>query len=128
MKLSLKYIKKFSTRTFAISLSIILSMLLIVGVGILSQSAKVLEVEYLKYDNGNFHVVYSEINKKQLEEIRNTEGIKNIAVKSFYDGFNYNDILFISLNCVDENYLPINNSKIIKGRLPKNENEIALET
>jgi putative ABC transport system permease protein len=87
--IAVNYIKRYKSRSLAISLSIVLSMILIVGIGLLSQSAKQAEVDIIKYDTGSSHVRMSEINLQQLQVIENTEGIARIAITSLYAGYNY---------------------------------------
>ena len=52
----INHIKKYKARSLAISLSIILSMILIVGIGSLSYSAKQAEVDIIKYDTGSSQI------------------------------------------------------------------------
>lgn len=127
INLAINYIKSYKARSLAIALSIILSVILIVGVGSLSYSAKKVEIDIIKYDTGSSHVSMSEINSQQLQLIKNTKGINKVAVTSFYDSYNYKNKVLMNLVFANQEYLQIQNSQIKKGRFPTNLNEIALE-
>lgn len=127
MKLAIKYIQKYYKRSFAIGLSIILSVVLIVGVGTLSQSVKKAEVDELKYTSGNTHLKIKNLNKEQIEILNKNKAIKNISYTSFYDGYNYKDKALVNLIYSSESYLDLDNSSIVEGRFPNGEGEIALE-
>ncbi|WP_195948290.1 FtsX-like permease family protein [Paraclostridium bifermentans] len=127
MRLAWSYIKNYLSRTLSIGLSIILSVTLIIGVGILSDSAKKADIDKLKYDLGNYHVKYKDINSKQLKQINGDGEINKIAVSSYYDSNEFDGKLMMNLIRSDESYLNIFNSGILNGKFPTKENEIALE-
>lgn len=127
IKIALKYIIKLYKRSLAIALSIILSVFLVVAIGIIAQSAKLSEINFLKNDIGNYHVIYSDMDEQQLNEIKSIDGIKNISIKSFYDGLNHEDRVLMNINYIDNSYLDMMNTSIINGKFPGNENEIVLE-
>lgn len=127
LRIITSYIKKYTSRTFAICSSIVLSIALIVGVGILSKSAKEAHVAKTKYECGDYHVRYKDLNSEQLEIIRKNKDTQQIGLTSYYDSNSNIDEILINLQKVNEEYIKLGNSKIIKGKLPTKENEIALE-
>ena len=126
-KVSFKYINKYYSRSIAIAISIILSTILIVGIGTLSKSAKQAEVDIIKYDTGSSHLRLSNINEEQLKELKSISGINHIGVTSLYDSYNYKDKVLMNIVCADKAYIELDNGKIKEGTFPKNSNEIALE-
>lgn len=122
----IKYIKSFKSRSLAIVLSIILGTSLIVGVGTLSKSAQQAGLDRVKRETGTYHVAYKDIDKKQLNIIKEGSDIKNIGVTSYYASTDIGEKLPINIIYADNNYLN-DESEIIKGRLPKGENEVVLE-
>lgn len=126
-EVSFKYIKKYFSRSVAIAVSIILSTILIVGIGTLSKSAKQAEVDIVKYDTGNSHVRLSGINEEQLKTLKSNSDVKNIAATSLYDSYNYKNKVLMNIVCADKNYINLDNGSLKKGSFPQNSNEIALE-
>ncbi|MCR1954634.1 ABC transporter permease [Clostridioides mangenotii] len=126
-KIITAYIKKYISRTLAICASIVLSIALIVGVGTLSKSAKEAHVAKTKYECGDYHVKYKDLNKEQLEIIKKNKDIQQIGLISYYDSNSNIDDILINIQRANEEYIKLGNSKIIDGKLPIKENEIALE-
>ncbi|WP_024622108.1 ABC transporter permease [Metaclostridioides mangenotii] len=128
LKITTLYIKKYSSRTFAICASIVLSIALIVGVGTLSKSAKEANIAKMKYECGNYHVKYKDLNKDQLDIVSRNKDIQEIGLTSYYDSNNPDDDMMINIQKSNEEYIKLGNSEIVEGRFPTKQNEIALET
>lgn len=67
------------------------------------------------------------MNNKQLEILSKNKDIKKIGLTSYYDSNSNNEEILINLQRANEEYIKLGNSKVIEGKLPTNENEIALE-
>ncbi|KPI56111.1 ABC transporter permease [Clostridioides difficile] len=126
LKIVLRYIKSYKARSLAITLSIILATSLIVGIGTLSRSAQQADVDRFKKDLGTDHVYFKDINKNQLEYIKSSKDIKNLGITAHYGYTDPNEKLPINLEYANKNYLT-NQSKLIKGHLPKANNEVVVE-
>lgn len=126
LKLVIKYIKNYKARSLAIVLSIIMGTALIVGVGTLSRSAQQANLERLKRETGTYHANFKDINKEQLDIVKQGKDIKNIGITSYYASTDVGEKLPINILYADKNYIE-NDSEIIKGRLPKNNNEVVVE-
>lgn len=126
LKIVLRYIKSYKARSLAITLSIILATSLIVGIGTLSRSAQQADVDRLKRELGTDHVYFKDINKNQLESIKSGKDIKNLGITSYYASTDVNEKLPINIQYANKNYLT-NQSKLIKGHLPKANNEVVVE-
>lgn len=126
LKIVLRYIKSYKARSLAIAVSIILATSLIVGIGTLSRSSQQADVDSFKKDLGTDHVYFKDINKNQLEYIKSSKDIKNLGITSHYGYTDPNEKLPINLEYANKNYLT-NQSKLIKGHLPKANNEVVVE-
>ena len=127
LSIVIKYIKSFKSRSIAIILSIILGTALIVGVGTLSKSAQQADLERVKRETGTYHVAFKDIDKNQLEAVREGNDIKNIGITSYYASTDTGEKLPINILYADNNFLN-DESKIVKGRLPEAKNEVVLES
>ncbi|MEG1312630.1 MAG: FtsX-like permease family protein [Romboutsia sp.] len=127
LKMALKYIKSYKSRSLAIILSIVFGVALIVGVGTLSRGSQQADLERMKRETGAYHVYFKDINKEQLEIVKKGNDIKDIGVTSYYASTDAGEKLPINILYADENYLN-SDSEIIKGRYPKASNEIVVES
>ncbi|MGL5713420.1 MAG: FtsX-like permease family protein, partial [Paraclostridium sp.] len=128
LKLSMKYINKYISRSMAICLSMILSIALIVGVGSLSESARQANIDKTKYEEGLYHVRYKDLNKEQLNIVIKNKDIQEVGMTSYYDSNKPDGKLMINLTRANEEYIKSCNSYIKTGKLPTKPDEIALET
>lgn len=126
LEIVLRYIKSYKSRSLAIALSIILATSLIVGIGTLSRSAQQADVDRLKRELGTYHAYFKDIKKNQLKSIKSNKDIKNLSITSYYASTDVNEKLPINIQHANKNYLT-SNSKLIKGRFPKANNEVVLE-
>lgn len=127
LSIVIKYIKSFKSRSIAIMLSIILGTALIVGVGTLSKSAQQADLERVKRETGTYHVAFKDIDKNQLEVVKEGKDIKNIGITSYYASTDTDEKLPINILYADNNFLN-DESEIVKGRLPEAKNEVVLES
>lgn len=118
--------KAYKARSFAIILSIILSVGMVVGVLTLTKTEKMNELQTMKYNTGIYHTTFKDLDYNQLEKIEKSSDVENVGA------FNFHGITtdkekqsVIMLNCNDD-YI-ISNSKVEKGRLPKEKHEIVAE-
>ncbi len=127
LSIVIKYIKSFKSRSIAIMLSIIIGTALIVGVGTLSKSAQQADLERVKRETGTYHVAFKDIDKNQLEVVKEGKDIKNIGITSYYASTDTDEKLPINILYADNNFLN-DESEIVKGRLPEAKNEVVLES
>ncbi|MCR8745122.1 ABC transporter permease [Romboutsia lituseburensis] len=126
LSIVLKYIKSYKARSLAIILSIVLGTALIVGVGTLSRSAQQADVYRMKRELGTHHVKFKDIDKEQLEIVKQGKDIKDISITSYYASTEIGQKLPINIQYASENYLN-NDSELKKGRFPKGNNEVVVE-
>ncbi|WP_270646398.1 ABC transporter permease [Paeniclostridium hominis] len=126
LNLGFKYMKAYKARSFAIILSTILSVAMIVGILILTKTENMNELQTMKYNTGIYHTTFKNLNYKQLKIIEESSDLENVGA------FNFHGITtdkekqsVIMINC-NEDYI-LSNSKLEKGRFAKSKNEIVAE-
>ncbi|MDU6247819.1 MAG: FtsX-like permease family protein [Paeniclostridium sordellii] len=126
LNLGLRYMQTYKARSFAIILSMVLSVAMIVGILTLTKTEDMNSLQTMKYNTGIYHTTFKNLNDKQLKIIENSENLENVGA------FNFHGITtdkekqsVIMVNC-NEDYI-ISNSKLEKGRFAKNKNEIVAE-
>lgn len=126
LNLGFRYIKAYKKRSIAIILSIVLSIGLIVGMGILTRSNDYAELQKMKYNSGMYHVEIGGVDKNQVEKIKQNKNIENLGLYSRNKSTSKEEKQSLPIAEVNENYIK-NNSRITDGRFPKNQNEIIAE-
>lgn len=126
LNLGFKYMKAYKARSFAIILSTILSVAMIVGILTLTKTENMNELQTMKYNTGIYHTTFKNLNYKQLKIIEESSDLENVGA------FNFHGITtdkekqsVIMINC-NEDYI-LSNSKLEKGRFAKSKNEIVAE-
>ncbi len=129
-KLTIKNLKLNKKRTTVTIIGIMLSVALITAVATMYMSGLNSLIIYEKSLKGNFHAVFYNVEKSDIENIRNNNGVEEVFLTS--------EIGYAKLNTKNENkpYAYImgfdknslkNLSVTLKeGRLPKNDNEIVI--
>lgn len=126
LKLSRRYIEAYKGRSIAISISIVLSIALIVGISILNATNNNLELQNMKYENGIYSVNFEEINKNQIKILEKNNKIENLGLTSVYKQTSSEEKQNIEIVGANNSYIT-SNSKIVKGRLPESKNEMVAE-
>lgn len=128
--LARKNLKNSRTRNILTILSIALAACLIMSIGILCYSIQGMAIENaIQNAGGNYHAIYSNIDEKQLNELKN-----NIKIDKAGESIQYTEIKSknknmpdISLSYYDSQAAELNTLEIEKGRFPQKSNEIAME-
>lgn len=127
MKIAWKYIREYKKRSIAMVLSIALSVFLIVTIGSLAESTRVLQVNDAKKDSGLQHVRYDGVNMEQVNKIKEYQNIKKVANSFYYDGWNHESGLTVNILGAEKNILYMESNKMKVGKFPTKSNEIAME-
>lgn len=132
LNLVFKYIIGYKKRSFAIIFSVILSVSLIIGIGVLSDSAKEATINKIKLEQGSYHVKFTDLNKHQIKEVKKNKNIENIGLASYYDTTDTTNGLKVTLINADEEFFNLDSlntqkSLIKEGKFPHEKDEIALE-
>ncbi|CEQ09403.1 ABC transporter permease [[Clostridium] sordellii] len=126
LNLGLRYMQTYKARSFAIILSMVLSVAMIVGILTLTKTEDMNSLQTMKYNTGIYHTTFKNLNDKQLKIIENSGNLENVGAFNFYGMTTDKEKQsVIMLNC-NEDYI-ISNSKLEKGRFAKSRNEIVAE-
>lgn len=125
--LARKNLKKSKSKNILVILSIALSTCLITAIGILAFSIHNMAINSAILDaGGSYHCVYQNINKKQFDILKNNREIQSIGESiPFSESKGKVNISFVY---VDSEAAKMTNIEIQKGHLPKNDDEIAMES
>ncbi|RDY28094.1 ABC transporter permease [Romboutsia weinsteinii] len=126
LNIGIRYIKAYKKRSIAIILSMVLSIGLIVGMGILSRTNDHAELQKMKYSQGMYHITIGGVDKNQVEKIKQNKTIENLGMFSIYKNTSKEEKQSLPIVSVNKDYI-INNSRIEKGRYPKDKQELIAE-
>ncbi|WP_346916351.1 FtsX-like permease family protein [Clostridium sp.] len=124
-----RYIKKGKKRITFVALGIVVSMALIVSLGTISEALKESLYQKMKDDSGGIHDIYlGTVGYVDFDRVEKEEVVKEVTTVwpiAKYDVPNTNNTLQIS--AFKENATDILNLKLLEGRYPEKDNEIAIE-
>ena len=132
-KLTIKNLKLNKKRTIVTVVGIILSVALITAVATMYSSAVYSSVKFEIKQKGNYHVAFHDVPKEEIAIIKKNRKVdetyltKDIGFAKLANSKNeYKPYAFVKAFTKDSfKNLTIN---LVKGRLPKNENEIVIPT
>lgn len=128
-KLTLKHLKMNKKRTVVTIIGVILSTALMVGIGLLLSTVRDNYLQETIKDSGNHHVVFEDVKTTKQDLILKNSEVQKTKIKSelgyalLEGGLNpYKPYLKI----VKANNDYLQELKLMKGNLPKNENEVVI--
>ncbi|WP_035291484.1 ABC transporter permease [Clostridium sp. KNHs214] len=135
-----RYLKNQKKRTILTSVGIILSVALICAVGTLLVSFKQSEIEAVKRDDANYHVMFGNVNYEQIKKIKTHMDTEKIGITSeageskIYESTKEElqepgipKYKYIQIQELDKEALNMLPTKLKEGKLPTKSNEIVLE-
>ena len=130
-KLTVRHLKQNKRRTLVTIIGVIISVAMVTAVATLGVSFMELMQRQDIASNGEWHVLYKDVNKEQLEAIKNDDETKKVVLSrdrgySFLEGGQNESKPYLFLkeyNAPGFKQFPIDLSS---GRLPKESNEIVL--
>lgn len=127
MGMSLAYLKKDKLRTSLLILGVVLGVVLIFGMSVIKDSQNKNDLRAVQKLYGGYHVECTDLNLDSIEKLKNDENVsKNTMVQNLGSVADKKGNSAL-LKSADEDYLTGKSGKLIKGRLPKNNNEIVME-
>lgn len=110
-------------------ITIVLTTCLLTSIGILSNSVRVMNIRGMEERVGKCHGKYSNLNKKQMDTLKNNIKVKEIGQYIFAADVKNKDLGSCIMNFLymDKTYMEMQNVKLEKGRMPEKSNEIAVE-
>lgn len=123
-----KYLKQGKKRTILTIIGIILSVALISAIGLFLRAMQLGEIDKMKSDWGAWHVYYENPSDELINKIKNHVKIDRSGTYIEQDLGEIKDKYSLSVTKgTDKSLELVPFSKINKGKLPKSEDEVALE-
>lgn len=130
-KLTIRHLKENKRRTLVTILGVIISVAMVTAVATISVSFMELLQKQTIASDGEWHVLYQDVNKEQLEAVKNDEATKALVISRdrgyalLEEGQNRNKpYLFVKeYNAQGFKQFPI---ELSQGRLPQNDREVVI--
>ncbi|WP_019119616.1 ABC transporter permease [Brevibacillus massiliensis] len=130
-KLTIRHLKQNKRRTLVTVIGVIISVAMVTAVATLGVSFLDLMKRQTIADGGEWHVLYKDVNTKQLEAIKNDDATKTVAISrdrgyALLEGSqnNHKPYVFIKeYNSQGFQQFPI---ELSKGRLPQTDHEVVI--
>lgn len=126
-KISLSYLRKNKLRTSLLILGVALGVVLIFGTSVIKDSQNKNEVESISKLYGGYHLEFSDLNSDGTEKLKNEKAISKITTVQNLGNIVDEKGNSFPLKSTDKYYIADKSGKLIKGRLPNNNNEIVIE-
>lgn len=126
-KMSLSYLKKNKLRTSLLILGVVLGVVLIFGTNVIKESNGKNSVKAINKLYGGYHVEFRGLNFNSTEKLKNDENTSKITTIQNLGNIADRKGNSFYLKSANEDYMNRMSSKLIKGRLPENNNEIVMD-
>ncbi|UOK49160.1 FtsX-like permease family protein (plasmid) [Bacillus tropicus] len=126
-QLSRRYLKGNKKRTILTLIGIILSVSLISTIGLFMNGTQISQIENTKKRQGySFHAVVLNYDESILKKIKYNPQIESFGLMSQGEAVQVGEAA-VQMNFADDNALEFLKYSIIKGRLPSNDQEVAVD-
>ncbi|MCC2346691.1 FtsX-like permease family protein [Bacillus anthracis] len=126
-QLSRRYLKGNMKRTILTLIGIILSVALISTIGLFMKGTQISQIENTKKRLGySFHAVVLNYDESILKKIKYNPQIESFGLMSQGETVQVGEAA-VQMNFADENALEFLKHSVIKGRLPSNDQEVAID-
>ncbi|MDF2547581.1 MAG: permease [Anaerosolibacter sp.] len=125
--LTFRYLKNQKKRTLLTILGVILSIALITAIGTMMESLNHKNIEDVKKNNGHYHTQLVDITKEQLHTLQNHTRVGRIGYKVEGGMAPVLRNTYIKVEGYDNNLGDMMYLTLLEGKMPKGDNEIALE-
>lgn len=127
MKMSLAYLKKNKLKTSLLILGVALGVVLIFGTSVLKESQNKNDVEAINKLYSGYHLEFIDLNSDGTEKLKNDKDVSKITTVQNLGNIVDEKGNSFPLKSTDKDYITDKSSKLIKGRFPKDNNEIVME-
>ena len=125
--LTIKYLMNQKKRTLLTLVGVILSIALITGVGILFESMYFDSLQNVKKSNGYQHAMFWGMKGQELEVLKNHVKVEKVGHKTEGGIAGLSRDTFVRITCCDRDWQELMYLNLVEGRMPQEEDEIALE-
>jgi putative ABC transport system permease protein len=126
-KMSLAYLKKNKLRTLLLILGVVLGVVLIFGTNVIKESDRNNIVKSINKLYGGYHVEFRDLKFESNEKLKNDENTSKITIIQNLGNIVDQKGNSFYLKSANEDYMNRMSSKLVKGRIPKNNNEIVMD-
>lgn len=127
LKMSLAYLRKNKLRTLLLILGVALGVVLIFGTSVIKESQNKNDVEAINKLYGGYHLEFNDLNLDGTEKLKNDKDVSKITTVQNLGNIVDKRGNSFPIKSADKDYITNKSGKLIKGRLPKNNNEIVME-
>lgn len=127
LKMSMAYLKKNKLRTLLLILGVALGVSLIFGTSVIKESQSNNDVKAIYKLYGGYHLEFSDLKKSDIEKVSKVEDVEKITTVENLGNIVDEKGNSFPLKSADKNYINNKSGKLVKGRLPKNKDEIVME-
>ncbi|MEG1409956.1 MAG: FtsX-like permease family protein [Terrisporobacter sp.] len=127
LKMSLAYLKKNKLRTSLLILGVALGVSLIFGTSVIKDSQYNNDVKAIYKLYGGYHLEFNDLNDSDTKKISKDENISKITTVENLGNIVDEKGNSFPLKSANKDYVENKSGKLIKGRLPENNNEIVME-
>ena len=127
LKMSLAYLKKNKLRTALLILGVALGVVLIFGTSVIKDSQYKNDVKAINKLYGGYNLEFNDLNSDGIEKLKNEKDVSKITTVQNLGNIVDKKGNSFPLKSADKDYITDKSGKLIKGRLPKNNNEIVME-
>lgn len=122
-----KYLKANKKRSVLTIIGIILSVALISTIGLIYKSMEFAQVQQVKNSEGSFHLVYTNVDDNLLSKIKNNPKVSRYGLYNTVNDIKVGDNISVNEVVGTNKALELFTYKVIEGKLPEKENELAVE-
>ena len=122
-----RYLKANKKRTILTIVGVILSVALISSIGLFIKCMQDSEIDYVKNTYGSYHVAFTKVNDSLISKISNNPKVSRSGLFSQGEPIKLNDKISTNIITATDNALELLPIKAKEGRLPQNDNEVAIE-
>lgn len=127
LKMSLAYLRKNKLRTILLILGVALGVVLIFGTSVIKESKNKNDVEAINKLYGGYHLEFNDLNSDGTEKLKNDKDVSKITTVQNLGNIVDEKGNSFPLKSADKDYISNKSGKLIKGRLPKKNDEIVME-
>lgn len=126
-QLTVKYLKANKKRSILTIIGIVLSVALIASIGFFLKGIQAAEVTQYKNEYGSWHVEFRSLNSNLISKVRSNPKVEKSGLLQFKPDINLGKGVVLTPKIASDSALELLPYKIKMGRLPNNNNEVAVE-
>ncbi len=128
IKLAMSYLKKQKGKTLSLILSIGIAVMLVFSLSVIKESQGQSDINHAYKNSGDYHAFYEDVDSKVVKKLNSEEDIKEFNdILKFGEIVSKDNGASINLYSYNKNFLDSTRYKLIKGREPRNSNELVIE-